>query len=197
MPYCQFQPIEINGLRVESWLLKHAPLNNCATIQRVSVSKYIEFYVWIDAAMISVRRSFRNQFVYQLTTHWWSKRRLINALVTQAFLGLAVCVFAWGLQYKLSLYETPQAASHQIPKAKLLSKNMQASTAENPLVVRTKTSSRVSYTAPTAIILILLLAITLLNPSTSRRVEKRANRLLHLHRAVLNTLFVRPPPVLV
>jgi hypothetical protein len=129
--------------------------------------------------------------------HWWSKRRLINALVTQSFLGLAVCVFAWGLQYKLSLYDPPQAASRQIPKAKLLSKDIQASTAENPLVVRTKTSSRIIYTAPTAIFLIMLPVITLMNPPTSRRVEKRTNRLLRLHCAVLNTLFVRPPPVLV
>jgi hypothetical protein len=35
-----------------------------------------------------------------------------------------------------------------------------------------------------------------LNPPASRRVEKRDDRLLHLHRAVLNTLIVRPPPVL-
>jgi len=139
--------------------------------------------------------SFRSQFGCQLTMYCWSKSRLINSLVTQAFLGLAVCVFAWGLQYKLSLYDPPQAASHQIPKAKLLSKDMQASTAESPMVVRTKTSSRIIYTAQTANILILLLTITLLNPPTSRKVEKRANRLLHLHRAVLNTLFVRPPPV--
>jgi hypothetical protein len=129
--------------------------------------------------------------------HGWTKSRLINTLVTQAFLGLAICVFAWGLQYKLSLYDPPHAASHQIPKAKLLSKDMQASTEKSPLVLRTKTSSRIIYTAPTAVFLILLSAITLMNPSTSRRVEKRAYRLLHLHRAVLNTLFVRPPPVIV
>jgi hypothetical protein len=114
-----------------------------------------------------------------------------------AFLGLAFCVFAWGLQYKLSLYDPPQTASHQIPKAKLLSRDEQSSTVEHPLVIRKKTSTSVIYSAPTAIFLILFLAISLLNPPASRRVEKRAKRLFHLHRAVLNTLFVRPPPVLV
>jgi hypothetical protein len=109
---------------------------------------------------------------------------------------LAICVFAWGLQYKLSLYDPPQAASHQIPRAKLLSRDEQSSTAEHPLVIRTKTSTSVIYTAPTAIFLILLLAISPLNPPVSRRLEKRAKRLFHLHRAVLNTLFVRPPPLL-
>jgi hypothetical protein len=113
-----------------------------------------------------------------------------------AFLGLAFCVFAWGLQYKLSLYDPPQTASHQIPMAKLLSRDEQSSTVEHPLVIRTKTSTSVIYTASTAVFLILFLAISMLNPPVSRGLEKRANGLFHLHRAVLNTLFVRPPPVL-
>jgi hypothetical protein len=125
-----------------------------------------------------------------------SKSRPFNLLGMLALLGLAFCVFAWGLQYKLSLYDPPQTASHQIPRAKLLSRDEQSSTAESPLVVRTKTFTSVIYTAPTAVFLILLLAIQVLNPPVSRRVEKRTNRLFHLHRAVLNTIFVRPPPVL-
>ncbi len=125
-----------------------------------------------------------------------SKSRPFNLLGMLALLGLAFCVFAWGLEYKLSLYDPPQTASHQIPKAKLLSRDEQSSTAEHPLVIRSKTFTSVIYTAPTAVFLILLLAISLLNPPATTRVEKRANRLLHLHRAILNTLFVRPPPVL-
>jgi hypothetical protein len=130
------------------------------------------------------------------TVHRWGKFRPFGLAGSLAFLGLAFCVFAWGLQYKLSLYGPPQSVSHQIPKAKLLSRDEQSSTAEHPLVIRTKTSTRVIYTAPTAIFLILLLAVSRLNPPVSRRVERRANRLLHLHRAILNTLFVRPPPAL-
>lgn len=34
------------------------------------------------------------------------------------FLGL--CVFAWGLRYKLSLYDPPHSLSHHMPEAKLL-----------------------------------------------------------------------------
>jgi hypothetical protein len=33
---------------------------------------------------------------------------------------LGVCVFAWGLKYKLSLYDPPQSVSHRMPAAKLL-----------------------------------------------------------------------------
>jgi hypothetical protein len=113
-----------------------------------------------------------------------------------AFLGLAFCVFAWGLQYKLSLYDPPQTASHQIPKAKLLSRDEQSSTAEHPLVIRTKTSTSVIYTAPTVVLFIIFVGLNRVYPPAARRVEKRDDRLLHLHRAVLNTLFVRPPPVL-
>jgi hypothetical protein len=45
--------------------------------------------------------------------------------------------------------------------------------------------------------LFLLLAISLLNSPPLTRVGRLSNKLLHLHRAILNTLFVRPPPVLV
>jgi len=113
-----------------------------------------------------------------------------------AFLGLTFCVFAWGLEYKLSLYDPPQTDSHQIPKAKLLSRDEQSSTANSPLVVRTKTSTKIIYTAPATVFLILLLAAGLLNPAASKRVEQLGHKLLNLHRAILNTLFVRPPPVL-
>src|ERR1035437_7135880 len=96
------------------------------------------------------------------TVHRWGKFRPFGLSGSLAFLGLAFCVFAWGLQYKLSLYDPPQTASHQIPKAKLLSRDEQSSTAERPLVVRTKTSTSVIYTAPPAFFFILFLAISLL-----------------------------------
>ena len=54
------------------------------------------------------------------------------------FLGLAISVFAWGLQYKLSLYDPPHCSSHEIPEAKLLSRNEQATVAEGFFVSSTK-----------------------------------------------------------
>src|ERR1035441_7618159 len=120
-----------------------------------------------------------------MTLHRWGKTRKFGLCGSLAFLGLAFCVFAWGLQYKLSLYDPPQTTSHQIPKAKLLSREEQSSTAESPLVIRTKTYTNVIYTAPTAVFLTLLLVISVLNPPVSRRLERRANKLLHLHCGVL------------
>lgn len=41
-------------------------------------------------------------------------------LLAFALVALGVCVFAWGLKYKLSLYDPPHSLSHRIPAAKLL-----------------------------------------------------------------------------
>ena len=100
-----------------------------------------------------------------------------------AFFALAFCVFMWGLQYKLSLYDPPEAASHHIPTAKLLSKNERSSSTESPQVVRTRTSTKVIYTVPTVAFFMLLLILSVLNPLLSGQREQRASRLWHLRRA--------------
>ena len=122
--------------------------------------------------------------------------RTFTLLGILASLGLAVCVFAWGLQYKLSLYDPPQAASHRIPQAKLLSRDERSGIAESPLVDRTKTSTRVSYTIPTAFFLFLVLPLNILNPQSSSQREQRTSGVWHLRRGLFNIFFVRPPPIL-
>jgi hypothetical protein len=110
---------------------------------------------------------------------------------------LAVCVFAWGLQYKLSLYDSPQTDSHKISQAKLLSRNEQSGNAENPLEVGARTSTSVSSTVPVAVFFFLLLAASLLNPQASRQREQPTNHSWHLRRGLLNIFFVRPPPIFI
>ena len=129
--------------------------------------------------------------------HLWSKNRPFSRMSVLAFFALAFCVFMWGLQYKLSLYDPPEAASHHIPTAKLLSKNERSSSTESPQVVRTRTSTKVIYTVPTVAFFMLLLILSVLNPLLSGQREQRASRLWHLRRAHTKTHFVRPPPVLV
>ena len=90
----------------------------------------------------------------------WSKTRSFSRMGTPACIGLAFCLFTWGLQYKLSLYDPPEAASHHVPTAKLLSKNEQSSSTESPLVVRTRTSTKVIYIVPTVVVFFLLLAFS-------------------------------------
>ncbi|TCK73798.1 hypothetical protein C7378_1412 [Acidipila rosea] len=41
-------------------------------------------------------------------------------MLSAAFILLGVTVFFWGLRYKLSLYDPPQASSHHMTAAKLL-----------------------------------------------------------------------------
>jgi hypothetical protein len=125
-----------------------------------------------------------------------SKNRPFSRIGAIAFTGLAFCVFIWGLQYKLSLYDPPEAPSHHVPTAKLLSKNERSNSAESPLVVRTRTSTKVVYTVLSVVGFILLLILSTLNPPLSSQREQRANRLRPLRRAHLRTYFVRPPPVL-
>jgi hypothetical protein len=127
----------------------------------------------------------------------WRKNPPFGRMATLAYVALAFCLFAWGLQYKLSLYDPPEAASHHVPTAKLLSKNEQSSSTESPLVVRTRTSTRVIYTVPTAVFFILLPVLSIFNPSISGQRQQRASGLWNLRRAHLRAHFVRPPPVLV
>jgi hypothetical protein len=53
----------------------------------------------------------------------WQKqiaRRRGLRLLAYGLVFLGLCVFAWGLRYKLSLYDPPHAISRRIPAAKLL-----------------------------------------------------------------------------
>jgi hypothetical protein len=127
----------------------------------------------------------------------WGKSRLFQRCGLVAFLGLSVCVFAWGLQYKLSLYDVDRTDLHQIPQAKLLSKNEQTSATEGPLVIRTKTSTKVIYIVPTAIFFVLLLAFRVSDPRTSGRRAERTSDLWRLRNGLVTIFFVRPPPILV
>jgi hypothetical protein len=129
--------------------------------------------------------------------HFASTNRPISRMSAFAFFGLAFCVFTWGLEYKLSLYDPPEAASHHIPKAKLLSKNEQSSSTESLLVVRTRTTTRVIYTVATVAFFTLLLAVSALNPKLSGQREQRAGQSRLPRRPHLRTHFVRPPPILV
>ena len=126
-----------------------------------------------------------------------SATRPFSLLVILATWGLVFCVFAWGLQYKLSLYDPTPPASHQVPQAKLLSRDEQTATTAGPQVFLTKTSTKVSYTVPTIVFLVLLLLCCALKLQWPGQREERASDSWRLRRGQLNGLFVRPPPFLI
>jgi hypothetical protein len=129
--------------------------------------------------------------------HRWSKDRPFNRLGTLALLGLAICVFTWGLQYKLSLYDPSQVSSHRIPIAKLLSRDERSGPEEGSPAVRANASATALCAVSIAAFFLLLLLPGLPKLQASGEREERASRSWRLRRAFLNKLFVRAPPVLV
>lgn len=112
-------------------------------------------------------------------------------------LGLALSVFLWGLQYKLSLYDPPQAASHQVPIAKLLSKNEQPGIPSDSAAAQLANSAvRLGSTLFASGTLLLLFAIAALPGGLVEclaSTEDASPRFRHLR---IHNLFVRPPPSL-
>jgi hypothetical protein len=110
------------------------------------------------------------------------------------FVGLAISVFTWGLQYKLSLYYPKHSTYHQLPEAKLLSKNEQA-TATNGLLRSTeKTPSDI---VRGGVLTLMLFALVLGLPPISgatQTEQERTRPWLHSLSAGLNAFFFRPPP---
>lgn len=117
--------------------------------------------------------------------------------LTFVFLGLALAVCTWGLQYKLSLYDPPQAISHQMPKAKLLSQNERAIAATHPLISNAKTVSKPMYTVLSGIFILLLFVYRASNVRASGQNLRKMRRPRHPRAlASLSLFFFRPPPVL-
>ena len=112
------------------------------------------------------------------------------------FFGLAFAVFAWGLQYKLSLYDPPQAVSHQMPEAKLLSKEEQPSQSTSPLLEAIKFAKPLRMVI-SSIFLLISLALNLLHAPAlvERKWDVETPWRLRCF-ASLNAFFFRPPPVL-
>jgi hypothetical protein len=110
-----------------------------------------------------------------------------------AFAVLAGCVFLWGLQYKLSLYEPPQSASHSVPMAKLLSRNEETRTLEGSNFISSKPLARVMRGVPNAALFLFLILYIYCLPALSHR-QRPANPPWQLRRALLEAFYVRPPP---
>jgi hypothetical protein len=110
------------------------------------------------------------------------------------FVGLAIAVFTWGLQYKLSLYYPKHSTYHQLPEAKLLSKNEQATATDGLLTSTAKTPSDILRGA---VLTLMLFAVVLGFPpilGATQTEQERMRPWLHSLSASLNAFFFRPPP---
>jgi hypothetical protein len=121
-----------------------------------------------------------------------TKDRLFHFLSRPALLGLALSVFLWGLEYKLSLYEQ---RSHQVPTAKLLSRNEQVEiSAERSTAELTRPMAEGAAWAMAAVPMLLLAALSL---PVAVRLELALDAPRKPRRVKFAALFVRPPPCLI
>jgi len=125
------------------------------------------------------------------------KKLAVFSRFTLLFLGLAFCVFSWGLQYKLSLYDPPQAVSHTIPEAKLLSKDGMSATSENPLIQKASVFDRATRITQFSFLFLFVLALRVEKSALPLRKVTDTNEPWHLcNWAGLCAFFFRPPPAL-
>lgn len=129
-----------------------------------------------------------------LTSH----DRQIGRLWALLFPALALCVFLWGLEYKMSLYEPPHSVSHQIPEAKLLSKNERIGmSAAESAASATRLNGTASERLVTGPLLFFAIAILAAAAVDQGRLAPE-HREIHLPRRLFHRrFFVRPPPTLV
>lgn len=104
-----------------------------------------------------------------------------------ALLLLGGCVFAWGLRYKLSLYDTPHSVSQRVPEAKLLTVQERSGTA----VVGPQRVPDL----PTPSALVLVFFVMLGARVWSKRMPKKGAWCPGAGCARSAPLAVRPPPI--
>jgi hypothetical protein len=122
-----------------------------------------------------------------------SLRRLSFVLIGLA----AISVFTWGLQYKLSLYYPKHSAYHQLPEAKLLSRNEQATATEHFLTSSEKVSSDILLGGLFTLTLFVWVLEPLRISGATRTEPERTRPWLVSLSARLTAFFFRPPPTFV
>lgn len=109
---------------------------------------------------------------------------------------LGVCVFLWGLGYKLSLYQVHTPSVHRIPEAKLLSRNEDPNATDSVRVCLPDVGTQNSG-------LTIIAALICIGSGCVTPDRKLATRSLQMREPVdsrshasLTAFFFRPPPPL-
>jgi hypothetical protein len=127
-----------------------------------------------------------------------SKSQEFSLKLALLLAALGICVFCWGLGYKLSLYGPLESTIHRIPVAKLISRN------EDPdatRAVRDCLSIAASAQLHASYLCLLLASfavsiLTFSNAAASRQYLKLVKPWCLYPTAVLSAFFLRPPPAL-
>lgn len=111
------------------------------------------------------------------------------------FVLLGLCVFAWGLKYKLSLYDPPHALSHRMPAAKLLTGRDRSTLPVADLRQSSRPDAPLALTTLTIAFFALMAAY--LRPGSASSAAIRSVSEQTRMCAAAASLFIRPPPSLV
>ncbi|MGC2636961.1 MAG: hypothetical protein WA294_07265 [Acidobacteriaceae bacterium] len=109
-----------------------------------------------------------------------------------ALVLLGICVFAWGLRYKLSLYDAPHAIGQRVPAAKLLTGKERSALPVVDLRHAPSPAAPLALTGMAMAFFVLMGAK--LFPGFSVRMPQRDIVSIGLPRALLQAHFTRPPP---
>lgn len=124
-------------------------------------------------------------------------RRNGRSRLAPLLLVLGVCVFAWGLRYKLSLYHPPHSISRRIACAKLLSKNEQTDAELHVALGLSGLRPNQPEVSPPAVYDTLQREADLSPTAVAYRAMTAPAATRHsLERAGLYTWYFRPPPPL-
>ena len=110
------------------------------------------------------------------------------------FFALAVSIFGWGLQYKLSLYE-PHMVTHAIPEAKLLSRDESEAQGGGNSIERQDPLPSPHVVVYVAALLFSAVLVLLVLGNQPRNARELGRPWLRISRSGLNALFFRPPPI--
>lgn len=107
---------------------------------------------------------------------------------------LGVCVFFWGLGYKMSLYRPHPSGLHRIPEAKLLSRNEDRSASDGVRLSLANTESALQGNLSVVFALLAFVSVAGLRVDRDRRYLS-IPKLWSLQFATRSAFFLRPPPI--
>lgn len=108
---------------------------------------------------------------------------------------LGVCLFFWGLGYKMSLYGVHTTGIHRIPEAKLLSRDEDRNATQAVELRLTKTDLPQQSTLYAVFGLLALISVAGLRVERERHYISIPKLWCWQFGAFRSALFVRPPPV--
>jgi nitrogen fixation-related uncharacterized protein len=124
-----------------------------------------------------------------------SKSNAYSTRLSILLAALGICVFLWGLGYKLSLYDLHEPSIHRIPEAKLLSRNEDPNAAD---AVRRCAGELVSSHSGSLSSMVVedhfSRGLTESRPATMRLKVAWSNPRCQRPDALLSANFLRPPP---